>query len=57
MLRVSKIKLPPDHGADALRSALLKKLRVGANELKSFAVFKRGVDRARRKYRDSYDKP
>jgi uncharacterized FAD-dependent dehydrogenase len=48
MLRVSEIKLPLDHGADALKSALLKKLRVGAKELASFAVFKRGVD-ARRK--------
>ena len=48
MLRVSEIKLPLDHGADALKSALLKKLRVSAKELTSFAVFKRGVD-ARKK--------
>jgi uncharacterized protein len=48
MLRVSEIKLPLDHDADALKSALLKKLRIGANELASFAVFKRGVD-ARKK--------
>jgi len=48
MLRVSEIKLPLDHGAEALRSALLKKLRVGAKEVASFTVFKRGVD-ARKK--------
>src|ERR1700742_2966472 len=48
MLRVSEIKLPLDHGADALKSALLKKLRVSAKELTHFAVFKRGVD-ARKK--------
>jgi uncharacterized FAD-dependent dehydrogenase len=48
MLRVSEIKLPLDHGPDALKSALLKKLRVSAQDLKSFAVFKRGVDARKR---------
>ncbi|MEI9929591.1 MAG: hypothetical protein WDM89_03220 [Rhizomicrobium sp.] len=48
MLRVSEIKLPLNHGPDALKSTLLKKLRVSAKELTSFAVFKRGVD-ARKK--------
>jgi len=48
MLRVSEIKLPLDHGPEALKSALLKKLRVTARELLSFTVFKRGVD-ARKK--------
>jgi uncharacterized FAD-dependent dehydrogenase len=48
MLRVSEIKLPLDHGPDALKSALLRKLRVSAKELKHFTVFKRGVD-ARKK--------
>jgi uncharacterized FAD-dependent dehydrogenase len=48
MLRVSEIRLPLDHGPDALKSALLQKLRVSAKELASFAVFKRGVD-ARKK--------
>jgi len=48
MLRVSEIKLPLDHGPDALKSALLKKLRVSAKELVHFTVFKRGVD-ARKK--------
>src|ERR1700744_3939146 len=48
MLRGSEIKLPLDHGPDALKGALLKKRRVSAKELTSFAVFKRGVD-ARKK--------
>ena len=48
MLRVSEIKLPLDHGPDALKSTLLKKLRVSAKELVRFTVFKRGVD-ARKK--------
>ena len=48
MLRVSEIKLPLDHGPEALKSALLKKLRLAAKELASFRVFKRGVD-ARKK--------
>src|ERR1700747_962242 len=48
MLRVSEIRLPLDHGPDALKIALLKKLRIGAAELKSFAVHKRGHD-ARKK--------
>ncbi len=48
MLRVSEIKLPLDHGPDALKGALLKKLRLSLKELVRFAVFKRGVD-ARKK--------
>ncbi|MEI9995192.1 MAG: NAD(P)/FAD-dependent oxidoreductase [Rhizomicrobium sp.] len=48
MLRLSEIKLPLDHGPDALKAAILAKLRVPAKDLKSFTVFKRGVD-ARKK--------
>jgi uncharacterized FAD-dependent dehydrogenase len=48
MLRVSEIKLPLDHGPDALKSAVLKKLRLAAKDVKAFTVFKRGVD-ARKK--------
>ncbi len=53
MLRVSEIKLPLDHGPDALKGALLRKLRATARELVSFAVFKRGVD-ARKKSAITY---
>jgi uncharacterized protein len=48
MLRLTEIKLPLDHGPDALKSAVLKKLRVPARALRSLAVFKRGHD-ARKK--------
>jgi uncharacterized FAD-dependent dehydrogenase len=48
MLRVSEIKLPLNHGPDALKGALLKELRVSAKELTRYAVFKRGID-ARKK--------
>jgi len=48
MLRLTEIKLPLDHGPDALKGAVLKRLRVAARALKSFAVFKRGAD-ARKK--------
>ncbi|HEY0106968.1 MAG TPA: NAD(P)/FAD-dependent oxidoreductase [Rhizomicrobium sp.] len=48
MLRVSEIRLPLDHGPEALKNALLRKLRLPAAALKRFAVFKRGVD-ARKK--------
>jgi len=48
MLRLSEIKLPLDHGPEALKSAVLKRLRVPAHALKSFSVFKRGAD-ARKK--------
>ncbi len=48
MLRIGEIKLPLDHGPDALKPALLKRLRGPAAELKRFTVFKRGHD-ARKK--------
>jgi uncharacterized FAD-dependent dehydrogenase len=48
MIRISEIKLPLDHGPEALKTALLKRLRIAAHDVKSFAVFKRGVD-ARKK--------
>ncbi len=44
MLRISEIRLPLDHGPQALESAVRKRLPA----LKSFIVFKRGVD-ARKK--------
>ena len=44
MLRLTDIKLPLDHGPEALKAAILKKLKLPASALKSFAVFKRGHD-------------
>jgi uncharacterized FAD-dependent dehydrogenase len=48
MLRISEIKLPLDHADDALRAAILDKLGISDDELKSFSIFKRSYD-ARRK--------
>ena len=48
MLRVSEIKLPLDHGPDALSAAILERLRVPSRELESLSVFRRAHD-ARKK--------
>jgi uncharacterized protein len=48
MLRLTQIKLPLNHGDDALRSAILKKLRLAADRLLTFNVVRRGHD-ARKK--------
>jgi uncharacterized protein len=44
LLRLTDIKLPLGHGPDALKAAILKKLKLPASALKDFAVFKRGHD-------------
>src|ERR1700753_4202576 len=44
MFRLTDIKLPLDHGPDALKAAILRKLKLPAASLKSFQVFKRGHD-------------
>jgi len=48
MLRITELRLPLDHAEDALRPAILKRLGVSDEALKSFAVFKRSYD-ARKK--------
>ncbi|MBD8491605.1 NAD(P)/FAD-dependent oxidoreductase [Pseudomonas syringae] len=48
MLRINELKLPLDHPEEALRSALLERLGIDANELLDFSVFKRSYD-ARKK--------
>ena len=49
MLRVTEIKLPLDAPAEALRDAVLARLRLEADELVDFSVFKRSLD-ARKKH-------
>src|SRR4051794_1136684 len=49
MLRLTELKLPLDHGEDALKRAILKRLDVKPSELRAFAVFRRGYD-ARKKH-------
>jgi uncharacterized protein len=48
MLRLSEIKLPLDHPQDEIKSAILKKLQITAEELISYSIFKRSYD-ARKK--------
>lgn len=44
MLRLKELKLPLDHPEGALKAAVLKWLRIRADELVSLAVFRRGYD-------------
>ena len=44
MLRITELSLPLDHPADALGDAIVKRLRIGADDLLGFTVFKRSYD-------------
>lgn len=44
MLRLTEIKLPLDHPADDLTAAILQRLKIGASDLISYTVFRRGFD-------------
>lgn len=48
MLRITELRLPLDHAADALRPAICARLGLADAELKDFSVFRRGFD-ARKK--------
>jgi hypothetical protein len=48
MLRLTEIRLPLDHPADALQAAILQRLGIAAPALKRYALFRRGYD-ARKK--------
>ncbi|PKO39338.1 MAG: hypothetical protein CVU33_05375 [Betaproteobacteria bacterium HGW-Betaproteobacteria-6] len=48
MLRLTELKLPLDHAADALRPALCQRLGIADGELIDFTIFKRSYD-ARKK--------
>jgi hypothetical protein len=49
MLRLTELKLPLDHPADALRAAILKRLELADDDLIGFSIFKRSYD-ARKKH-------
>lgn len=49
MLRLTELKLPLDHPADALRTAILKRLELADDALVGFSIFKRSYD-ARKKH-------
>jgi uncharacterized FAD-dependent dehydrogenase len=48
MLRLSQLKLPLDHTETDLEQAILKKLRIGAADLRGYTVFKRSYDARKR---------
>ncbi|MCQ4316410.1 NAD(P)/FAD-dependent oxidoreductase [Stutzerimonas zhaodongensis] len=48
MIRINELQLPLDHPADALRSAIVARLKISDTELLDFTVFKRSYD-ARKK--------
>jgi uncharacterized protein len=48
MLRLTELKLPLDHAADALRPAICQRLGIADGELLDFSIFKRSYD-ARKK--------
>jgi hypothetical protein len=49
MLRLTELKLPLDHPADALRATILQRLGIADDELVGFSIFKRSYD-ARKKH-------
>src|SRR6201996_6259703 len=53
MLRITELRLPLDHAPDALRAAILAKLKIAPAALEDFTVVKRGHD-ARKKPRIFY---
>ena len=44
MLRLSEIKLPLDHPADAIKAAILARLNIAAHQLRQFEVVRRAYD-------------
>jgi uncharacterized protein len=48
MLRLTEIKLPLDHPAEALQAAILERLGIAADELIGFSVYKRSYDARKR---------
>ena len=48
MLRLTEIKLPLDHPADAIQAAVLKRLKIDVASLMSFTIFRRGYDARKR---------
>lgn len=44
MLRLTEIKLPLDHHADDLHAAILQRLKIGADDLIGYTIYRRGFD-------------
>ena len=48
MLRLSQVKLPIDHGDEDLPNAVLRRLRIPAEQLLDWRLVKRSIDARRR---------
>ena len=48
MLRLTEVKLPLDHPADAIETAILTKLSLPAGQLQRFDIHRRGIDARKR---------
>lgn len=48
MLRLNEIRLPLDHTPDDLRAAILRRLKIDANALIKFTIFRRAYDARKR---------
>jgi uncharacterized FAD-dependent dehydrogenase len=48
MLRLTEIRLPLEHPADAIKSAILKRLGIPAADLSGYTLFRRGYDARKR---------
>src|SRR6185437_8734961 len=48
MLRLTNLKLPLDHPADALPAAICARLGIAPDALRTFTVFRRGYDARKR---------
>lgn len=48
MLRLSNIKLPIDHGKDAVKNTILEKLSIPSETLTTYTLFKRSIDARKR---------
>ena len=44
MLRLTELKLPLDHGEEALKRAILRRLAIQPGALKNYTIFRRGHD-------------
>src|SRR6266849_2971476 len=44
MLRLTEVRLPLDHPESEIKAAILARLKIGADELVGYSIFRRGVD-------------
>jgi uncharacterized FAD-dependent dehydrogenase len=49
MLRLTEIRLPLDHSADQLKTAILQRLGINAADLAGYSIYRRGYDARKKK--------